>query len=54
MNSTEKDNWLSAMNMELNAFYANEVVEVVDRSDAHGKQVIPSRWVFTVKNEIDQ
>ncbi|SEI36897.1 YALIA101S15e00452g1_1 [Yarrowia lipolytica] len=49
----DKDHWLLAMNEEMDSIKSNEVFEWVDSKDVEGKKVLPSRWVYNRKFNLD-
>ena len=51
INSHEKERWLQAMDEEWQSLITHETFTYVNRPN--DKTIIPSRWVYTVKNEVD-
>jgi hypothetical protein len=46
--------WQEASNAELRSLYEKGVYEDITKSDVpEGKQVIPSKWVFDYKADVD-
>ncbi|CAL4126344.1 unnamed protein product, partial [Meganyctiphanes norvegica] len=51
INSHEKERWQQAMDEEWQSLITHETFTYVNRPN--DKTIIPSRWVYTVKNEVD-
>jgi hypothetical protein len=53
MDTATQEEWIKAMNKELRTLYEFGVYETVDRSDAQGRQIVPSHWAFKIKRRAD-
>src|ERR1051325_9842900 len=51
MNDRDKDQWIKAMNLEMDSMYYNSVWELVDRPD--GVKPIGCKWIYKRKRGVD-
>ena len=51
MDDPDKDEWLKAMNLEMESMYSNSVWELVDQPD--GVRPIGCKWIYKRKKGID-
>jgi hypothetical protein len=53
MPDEEKYLWFDSMNLELNALWEKDCFELVDESQAKGRQIVPLAWVYVFKSRPD-
>src|SRR5215813_12890797 len=51
MDGLDKDEWLKAMNLEMESMYSNSVWELVDQPD--GVKPIGYKWIYKRKRGVD-
>ena len=51
INSEEKNNWIEAINDELNNFYSNNIITFVKKVPKKQKTSFPQKWVFNTNRD---